>query len=52
MKKGLIIGGSVLFLVCVVIGSTWISAYNGAIKKEAIVNEDLGNVHASLTGRY
>ena len=34
------------------VGSTWISAYNGAIKKEAIVNEDLGNVHASLTGRY
>jgi LemA protein len=52
MKKVFIIAAGILTTIFIVIGALWISAFNGAVRNEAAVNEKRGNVHASLSARY
>lgn len=52
MKKIFLIVSGALAVLAIVIGSFWISAYNGAIVREAEVVEARGNVYATLEGRY
>jgi len=52
MKKILLIVGGVLTTVFLVIGALWISAFNGAIRKDNAVSEKRANIHASLSARY
>ena len=52
MKKILIIVAGSLTTVFVIIGALWIAAFNGAVRKDAVVSEARGNVHASLSARY
>lgn len=42
----------IVALLAVVVGGTWISASNGAVTKENAIIENMGNVHAKLSGRY
>jgi LemA protein len=52
MKKiGLIVSGIAATLVLLV-SILWISAYNGAVRKELEITNAEGNVHAALNGRY
>lgn len=39
-------------LVAVTVSASWIGAVNGEVHKNAAVSEAVGNVHASLSGRY
>lgn len=52
MKKHfyIIIGAVAVFTVAT--AATWLTAFNGEVKKNAEVTTEVGKVHASLTGRY
>ncbi|MDD3207813.1 MAG: hypothetical protein PHV19_04835, partial [Bacilli bacterium] len=52
MRKIILIVSGALAILAIVIGGSWISAYNGAIVREAEVVEARGNVHAALEARY
>lgn len=52
MKKAFLISGGILVTLALIIGAFWISAFNGAIRKEATVNQHRGDVHAALSARY
>lgn len=52
MKKHfyIVIGAVAVFTVAA--AATWLSAYNGEVTKNAEVTTEVGQVHASLSGRY
>lgn len=52
MKKIILIVSGALAVLAIVVGSFWVSAYNGAVVREAEVVEARGNVYAALEGRY
>ncbi len=52
MRKIILIVSGALAILAIVIGSFWVSAYNGAVVREAEVVEARGNVYAALEARY
>jgi len=52
LKRIILIASAALTILAVITASFWISAYNGAVIREAEVVEARGNVHASLEARY
>ncbi|MDY0345990.1 MAG: LemA family protein [Bacilli bacterium] len=52
MKKIILIVSGALAVLAIIVGGFWISAYNGAVVREAEVVEAQGNVHVSLEARY
>lgn len=52
MQKGLFMVLGFFVFIGLIIGATWISAYNGAVQKNNAIVEQQGNVHATLSARY
>ena len=52
MRKIILIVSGALAILAIVIGGSWVSAYNGAVVREAEVVEARGNVYAALEARY
>lgn len=52
MKKIILLVSGAVAVVALIISMMWISAYNGAVTREAEIVEKQGNVHAALSARY
>jgi LemA protein len=52
MRKMILAVLGLLIFFGLIIGFTWVNAYNGAIQKNNAIVEQQGNVHATLSARY
>lgn len=52
MKKMYMIPLLVLVVLAAIVGISWVSAYNGEIKKNNLIENKRGDVHAALGARY
>ncbi|MFA5542514.1 MAG: LemA family protein [Bacilli bacterium] len=52
MKKVLMIGSTFVVVLLLIVGISWISAFNGEVSRNNDVVEYRGNVYAALSARY